>query len=108
MTDEHGHTGTYEIKSLAFGVPSNALDGRIYVTNYYDAQSHRFYDTVSGLAAGLSHLGSETGFIIKDKIGDYRFGNYLGKFYEADAGDKYTFKCTYGDGDYYTGVVYAT
>ena len=79
VTDENGLAGKYEITTVAFGVPSSSINGRVYVTNYYDAQSNRFYDVVNGKATGLDHLGSESGYIIKDSVPEYRFGNAGGK-----------------------------
>ena len=52
---------------------------------------------------GSNFLGSEVGYIKNANVGVYKFGQ---GYYEADAGDTYSYKYTYGNGDYYTGKVY--
>jgi hypothetical protein len=55
-------------------------------------------------AKGGSYLGSETGYILRSNVAAYKFGQ---GYWEADVGDRYSFIYTYGNGDFYTGYVYA-
>jgi probable HAF family extracellular repeat protein len=108
ITDENGKTGAYGITKVTTGY-DYSLAGQVYVTSYYDQESDQTYIPVSrGSAAGSSYLGSEHAYIIQSGITDYLFGSSGGAFYEADlAAYAYSFKFTYGNGDYYTGTVYA-
>ena len=108
VTDENGHTDTYTITGVTNG-QDPSLAGEVFVSSYYDSASGKIYTPVdSTTAIGTSYLGSEHDYIIKSGVPEYRFGSSGGTFYEADlAAYAYTFKLTYGDGDYYTGTVYA-
>ena len=55
------------------------------------------------LPKGTNYPGSELGYIKNADVSVYKFGQ---GYYEADAGDTYTFRYTYGNGDYYDGKVY--
>ena len=109
-TDEKGNTDTYTITGVTTGYDVSKA-GQVYVTSYYDKGSGKTYTPVSnGTAVGTSYLGSEHDYIIQSGVSDYLFGSSGGIFYEADlVADPYAyaFKFTYGDGDYYTGTVYA-
>ena len=62
----------------------------------------------SGTALGTNYLDSEHGYIIQSGVPAYEFGQDGSTFYEADLTSyAYAFKLSYGDGDYYTGTVYA-
>ena len=59
---------------------------------------------------GTAYLGSEDAYIRVDGVAEYRFGglNTVGFVLEADLVlYAYAFTCTYGNGDYYQGTVYA-
>ncbi len=105
---EGGQTGTYMITGVSTGFDVS-LAGEVYVTSYYDYESGRTYTPVSnGTAVGTSYLGSEHDYIIKSGVPEYLFGKSGATFYEADlVSYAYSYKLTYGDGDYYTGTVYA-
>ena len=111
-TDEKGQTDTYTITGVTTGQDASKA-GQVYVTSYYDAGSGNTYTPVdSGTAVGTSYLGSEHDYIIQSGVPEYLFGSSGGTFYEADlvadpVAYAYAFKFTYGDGDYYTGTVYA-
>ena len=53
---------------------------------------------------GTNYLKSELAYVKNANVGVYQFGQ---GYYEADAGDTYLFKYSYGNGDYYTGKMYA-
>ena len=103
-SDESGQPCTYEITGI--GPQIDYLDsrvGQVYVDSYYDAETNKFFDPVhKGTFVGDAYLGSELDYIVKNGVSCYKFG----QDYEADAGDKYAFKYSYGNGDYYLGYVY--
>ena len=103
--DENGLLGTYTITGVGVGQDAYAgLLGQVFVDNYYDAESKKLYKPVhKGKAVGTAFLGSEVDYIGVDAVNVYRFGK---GYYEADVGDKYKFRYTYGNGDYYEGYVY--
>ncbi len=107
-TDEKGQTDTYTITGVTTGYDASKA-GQVYVASYYDQESGNTYTPVSsGTAVGTNYLGSEHDYIIKSGVPQYLFGSSGGTFYEADLVTyAYTYKLTYGDGDYYTGTVYA-
>ena len=105
FTDENGKIGTYEITSSSYlGDTSNY--GQVYVTSYYDGDASKlsFVPVNSTAVMGTEYLGSEVGYIKNAGVAAYQFGK---SYYEADAGNTFTFKYTYGNEDYYTGKVYA-
>ena len=76
------------------------------VNKYYDVESKRSFTPIHyGMAVGTQYLGTEADYIIKDNIKDFYFGHGIE---EADLAALYQFKFTYGNGDYYTGAVYAS
>ncbi len=82
--------------------------GQVYVNNYYNNENKKNYDPVhKGQAVGTAYIGSELDYILVDGVEDYKFGK--GK-YEADVGDKYTFRYYYDKDnknyEYYEGIVY--
>ena len=107
-TDEKGHTDTYTITGVTTGYNVSTA-GQVYVTSYYDKESGNTYSPVSsGTVVGSNYLGSEHDYIIKSGVPEYLFGKSGATFYEADlVAYAYSFKLTYGDGDYYSGTVYA-
>jgi hypothetical protein len=78
--------------------------GKVYLSSYYDSDASKtsFRPVGYTIAKGNTYLGSEVGYIKMAEVLDYRFGK---GWYEADAGDTYTFRYTYGNGDYYEGRV---
>ena len=81
------------------------------MARYHDAESGNDFDRRlfgEPLGGGSLGIGSEQGYIIEQDP-EYLFGNSGGICYEADLGEAnvYAFTFAYGDGDYYTGVVYA-
>jgi hypothetical protein len=104
-TDEHGGTGTYEINDVYYYVEDNSGLGEVLLYDYYDAQSAMFFTTVNTLG-GTEYLGKESGYILTDKVAQYRFGR---GYEEADlvTGRINAFRFTYANGDYYTGTMYA-
>jgi hypothetical protein len=114
---EGGGQGTYEVyETQAYNInPSNV--GKVWATKYYDSESNLTITNVS--ASGTGYMGSEKGYLYGQTVPDYKFGyDFAGYIiygdikkpiyyvFEADVGDKYTFKYTYGNGDYYEGSVY--
>jgi len=102
-TDENKKVGQYTI--LSVGAPSDSYVGRsgsVTLDAYYDAESKTVYKPLSTIVSGP--LGGELGYIIKYNVSDYLFGK---GYFEADVGDRYEYKYTYGNGDYYTGYFYA-
>ena len=106
-TDENGQTGKYTVTAAKISNNDYAeLAGQVFVSTYYDAESKKtFTPKHQGQAVGINHLGSELDYVGVDGVQDYKFGQ---GYYEADVGDKYTFRYTYANGDYYTGIVYRT
>jgi len=54
-------------------------------------------------AAGTGYLGSEVGYIKQAGVTEYKFGQ---GYWEADTGDTYSFRYSFGNDDWYTGTVY--
>ena len=104
-TNESGSVGNYEITGVSFTGVATTDYGKVFVSSYYDGDSSTLGFTPVNLTTPLrnSLSGERKGYIKQDGVKDYLFSRY----YEADAGDTYTFKYTYGNGDYYTGTVYA-
>lgn len=108
VQDENGGTGKYYISSskyLADPTVQNGLMGRVYVDSYYDKEANAKFTPVSaGEFVGTEYLGSEADYILQAGQPEFYFG---GGYNEADVSCAYSFKYTYGNGDYYTGTVYA-
>ncbi len=108
VTDENGSQGTYKVGSYTFlDDPSitNASMGRVFVDDYYDIEAKaKFLPVSMDDAVGYDYLGSEFDYIIQAGHPEFYFG---GGFDEADVSCAYSFKFAYGNGDYYTGTVYA-
>lgn len=103
--DENGLTGRYTIIDAGNAADSYASRlGQVYVDSYYDAESRQQYIPVStGKAVGTGYLGTEQDYLLKAGVAAYRFGK---GYYEADVGDQYLFRYTFGNGDFYRGLVY--
>ena len=87
-TDENRKLGRYTILDVAPGKASDI--GRVVVNKYYDSETKKPFDPVhKGQAVGNTGLGSELDYIGTDNVKEYQFGK---GYYEADVGDKYTFK----------------
>ncbi len=104
--DENNVLGTYEILIASYDAAiTSAQFGQVFVDLYHDAESNANYDPVNkGKAVGLTYLGSELDYLIKIDVPDFKFGQ---SYWEADVGDTYNFRYTYGNGDYYDGSIYA-
>lgn len=101
--DENKQRGWYKITAIQYDF-DHELNGKVFVTKYYDAESNSsppIYEASS--AKGNYYLGSESGYIIKPDINQYKFGDR----YEADVTLKYFYTFTFGNGDYYKGYGYA-
>lgn len=109
VTDENGQKGIYEITEVAAGTPKDAKKyGKVFVTDYYDAESGKHYTPLnSSKPMGSMYLGSETGYLFKKGPSYLRFGAKDGVFWEADIAALYNFSFYYSNGDYYQGTVYA-
>ncbi len=111
--DEDRKLGSYEITAVSYLDPNNLNysylhNGKVYVKSYYDKETDTTTAPLNSTnPLGTDYLGSETGFIRKAEVDQYRFGMYGGIVKEADYTMKYDFKFTYGDGDYYYGWLYA-
>lgn len=112
QADEFGKQGTYTITGIDTTKSySTSLNGKVYVSKYYDAESKI---TVNVNGYGDSYLGSESGYLYNNTgVAGYRFGSYLWdpieqirRNYEADVSLYYKFKFSYDSGDYYTGYGY--
>ncbi|MFZ5447842.1 MAG: DNRLRE domain-containing protein [Thermodesulfobacteriota bacterium] len=105
-TDEHGLTGQYQITGYTSLGLDDSQRGNVYVDEYYDQETDTLYTPVNtGYAVGSSFLGTEYDYIISYGEPAFSFG---GGYYEADLDlVAYAFQFTYGNGDYYTGTVYA-
>jgi len=103
--DENGLTGLYEITGMRADNPDYVnLLGKVYINDYYDAESKKWYTPVhKGQAVGTAYLGSELDYILRDGVEAYKFGQ---GYYEADVGNKYFYRYYYGNNDYYEGYVY--
>jgi len=107
--DENGQTATYAISNVTSGHDAS-LAGQVVVNTYYDAESNTTPALATANPVGAAYLGSEDAFILTSGVEEYRFGgpNADGLWLEADlALYAYAFTCTYGNGDYYSGTVYA-
>ena len=103
--NETGKLGYYQILSMAY-TGATAKYNQVFVDTYHDGESNKDFTPVhKGQAVGTALCGSEQDYIVKDGVAAYKFGK---GYTEADVGDKYTFKYTYGNGDYYEGYVYRT
>lgn len=111
--DENGKPGYYIITDFINLHGNGADDKKVFVTNYYDIEGNKYYLPLNyDQPMGTNYWGSETGFIVSKSSNVYRFGNYSGKFWEADGEsgtnfNGFTFKYTYGSGDNFVGRVYA-
>ncbi len=82
-------TGTYTITGETTDYDFSKA-GQVYLTSYYDSSTGTTYSVASNnTAAATSYLGGESDYV--KNLTPYA----------------YTFTFTYGDGDYYTGTVYA-
>ena len=85
VIDEDGDAATYEVSNVTTSV--NGTMGAVYVHNYYDAESEKNFAPVNfRTALGLNFLGSESGYIIREKTSEYFFGadDAAGVHFEAD------------------------
>lgn len=130
--DENGQTGTYSIlgtETVAYTPPGPATDfwprmpekGQVYVLRYFDAETGQDYvpqpaneDAAKPSGAfGGDGLGSERGYIFEDpEQGAFGRNPAGGSRLEADidankAAQLYSFKFTYGNGDFYSGYGFA-
>jgi len=108
VTDENGGNGKYSISSFKFlddPAINDRLMGQVYVSKYYDSESKASFSPVSnGEVVGTEYLGSEYDYILQAGQPEFSFG---GGYFEADVSCAYAYKFLYGNGDYYTGTVYA-
>ena len=104
VANETGKVGSYEITGVSYSGVAATDYGKVFVTGYYDGDASKLTLTPvnSTTPATTLGLGNEKGYIKQAGVKAYLFSRY----YEADAGDTYTFKYTYGNGDYYTGKFY--
>jgi len=113
FTDENGDPGNYLITAKSQDTVDISLHGQVFVDSYTDQESGNTYLAADGEifgGTGTENLGSESGHIIMAGIPEYYFGAETpgGSIFEADlAFYAYDFTCTYGNGDYYSGTVYA-
>ncbi|MBM4276098.1 MAG: hypothetical protein FJ134_16830 [Deltaproteobacteria bacterium] len=107
VTDPYGSTGTYRITGA--GPAGDQTEGLVYVASYYDRESRKTVTPLnSGQPLGSNYLGSEAGYLIDETVPQYYFTGSGQGIYEADmVTGKYAFTFYYGNGDYYTGAVYA-
>ena len=112
--DENNQPGYYRLYKVEDLGEDKSRDGQVYVTDYFDQEGYHFFEPFnpSGKALGSKYLGSESGYILKDTVPEYRFGSNGAAFafYEADLKySRYDFIHYYnnGSGDYYKGFVYA-
>ena len=105
VKNETGRTGYYQLISMTY-TGDTAKYNQVYVNTYHDGESNKNFTPLhKGQAVGTTLLGSELDYIGVDNVPDYKFGQ---GFYEADVGDQYTFRYVYGNGDWYSGLVYRT
>ncbi len=106
--DENGSQGKYYISSFKLlyePIINDDLMGKVIVNKYYDKEANATFTPVSaGEAVGWEYLGSEYDYIIQAGKPEFFFG---GGYYEAEVACAYSFKFFFGNGDYYTGTVYA-
>jgi len=107
VTDLYGNTGAYRITGT--GPAGDQTEGLVYVASYYDKESRKTLTPLnSGQPLGSNYLGSESGYLIDETVSQYYFTGASQGIYEADmVMGKYAFTFHYGNGDYYTGLVYA-
>ncbi len=106
--DENNQPGFYKITKATYAGFFNTDNKKVFVTNYYDLASKKSFTPQNSTSPmGSNYFGSEYGYILRTGIGAYRFGKYGLNFYEADAYNKFYFRYVYGQGDYYSGYVYA-
>ncbi|MBD1927212.1 hypothetical protein H6F74_13285 [Trichocoleus sp. FACHB-90] len=100
--NETGNYGSYQITGVTNYNGSTSQLNQVFVSSYYNTENSTNYTPYSGY--GTTGLGSEYGYLFSGNSDTY-FG---GKYYEADFNgyQSYTFKYTYGNGDYYTGSGY--
>ncbi|MGI0483228.1 clostripain-related cysteine peptidase [Geminocystis sp. CENA526] len=117
--NETGNQGFYSITAVGeeIGNSTNNLNNYVYVSSYYDSDTgYGFADILQDYyyyqddgIFGYSGLGSESGYAY-DSNGNSS-DPYFSNTSEADIAvsylDRYSFTYSYGNGDYYTGVVYA-
>lgn len=106
--DENGSQGKYYISSFKLLDDPTIFDGvmgQVFVNKYYDKEANTTFTPVSaGEAVGWEYLGSEYDYILQAGNPEFFFG---GGYEEADVSCAYSFKFVFGNGDYYTGTVYA-
>ena len=106
LTDETGQSVLYKITAMGTGY--SQPDGDVYVSSYYDSETHNSYTPVHhGSAVGQSYLGSESDYILNKNysaevvdiaagIKEFKFGYggpaLAGRIYEADVADIYNVK----------------
>ncbi|MBD2004348.1 MULTISPECIES: matrixin family metalloprotease [Cyanophyceae] len=102
--NETGNYGSYQITGVTNYTGTTYDLNKVFVASYYNTENSTNYTPNSGY--GSSGLGSEYGYLISANSDTY-FG---GKYYEADFNgyQSYTFKYSYGNGDYYTGSGYTS
>ncbi len=95
VTDENKQTGSYRITAAQDIGTDSSKSGQVFVTQYYDGDQtkKRFTPLNYTSPLGTKFLGSEVGYIKNADVKVYKFGK---GYYEADAGDTYTFRYTYG------------
>ncbi|MGQ9920750.1 MAG: hypothetical protein ACUVRZ_05410 [Desulfobacca sp.] len=108
VKDENGGAGKYYISSFKYlddpSIQSQQM-GWVFVDSYYDKEANAKFTPVSaGEFVGTEYLGSEADYILQAGQPEFYFGS---GYYEADVSCAYSFKFTYGNGDFYTGTVYA-
>ncbi|MEB3120303.1 MAG: M10 family metallopeptidase, partial [Snowella sp.] len=101
-TNETGYDGSYYINYVDSVGYDSSYAGQVYVDNYYDGDTS--FASYSADGYGSSGLGSESGTVYGSFTSD-SFSNYD----EADIPyyDQYYFTYSYGNGDSYSGYVYA-
>ncbi len=108
-TNELGLDGYYQITGVSYSGVDKSNYGQVFVTKYYDGDNTKksFTPVDSTNPKGTTYLKSELGFIKNADVSIYRFGR---GYYEADAGDTYSFRYTYSltdtNCDWYKGKVY--
>jgi len=107
-TGDNGLTGTYALTGATPG-QDGTRGGQVFVNSYYDHESNSFLTPASAnIALSVNYLGGEHDYVILGGVPEYLFGWVDDNLYEADlVAYAYDFTFTYGDGDYYTGTVYA-
>ena len=104
-TNENGQVGYYEITGVSCSGLAGTDYGKVYVDSYHDSETNTDVAPAhKGKAVGTNYLASELDYVGGNGAAVGRFGK---NYYEADVADRYTYRYTYGNGDYYQGLVYA-